>query len=236
MERNEIIEKLRLQLITQKTTLSEIQAEVRAFLEGGGRWVQLRMKDTPAETIVETGKQVLPLCREYGAVFIVNDQPNIALQIGADGVHIGKNDISPTEARKILGADKIIGCTANTFEDIEQLNGYPIDYIGLGPFRFTTTKKNLSPVLGAEGYRRIFSQMQEHGITMPVTVIGGITLEDIPVFKAIEKACFAREGGAGGRALLSHYINYAVSGSISNAEDPTEMTQEFLTEILKETI
>lgn len=218
MERNEIIEKLRLQLITQKATLPEIQDEVKTFLAGGGRWVQLRMKDTATETIIETGKQLLPLCREYGAVFIVNDHPDIALQIGADGVHIGKNDISPTEARRILGTGKIIGCTANTFEDIEQLNGYPIDYIGLGPFRFTTTKKNLSPVLGAEGYRRIFAQVQEHGITIPITAIGGITLEDVPPLN---------EAGA-------RY--YAVSGSISNATDPTGTTKAFLREILKETI
>ena len=217
MERNEIIEKLRLQFITQKTALPEILAEVGLFLEGGGQWVQLRMKDTPAETIVETGKLILSLCREYGAIFIVNDHPEIALQIGADGVHIGKKDLSPSEARTILGPGKIIGCTANTFEDIEQLNGYPIDYIGLGPYRFTTTKKNLSPVLGAEGYRQIFSQMAEHGIRIPVTVIGGITLADVEELNAAGARC------------------YAVSGAIGNADDPKEMTEEFLNKIVSET-
>ena len=216
MERNQIIEKLRLQLITQKTSLPEILMEVGAFLSGGGQWVQLRMKNAPAETILETGKQVLTLCQEYGAVFIVNDQPDIALQIGADGVHIGKNDISPTEARRILGPDKIIGCTANTLEDIEILNGYPIDYIGLGPFRFTTTKKNLSPVLGVEGYRRIFSQMSEHGIRIPVTVIGGIMLGDVEELNEAGARC------------------YAISGAISNADDPQQMTELFLEKILAE--
>ena len=210
MEQNEITEKLRLQFITQKQALPDILAEVGAFLEGGGRWVQLRMKDTPTETIVETGRAVLALCRARGAVFIVNDRPEIALRIGADGVHIGKNDMSPADARAVLGANRIIGCTANTFEDIERLSGYPIDYIGLGPFRFTATKKNLSPVLGAEGYRRIFGQMAEHGIRIPVTVIGGITVEDIPVLHA-----------AGAR-------HYAVSGAVSCAENPVEMTKRFI--------
>ena len=213
MERNEIIEKLRLQLITQGTSASEIRGEVEAFLKGGGRWVQLRMKDTPAETIVETGRALLPLCRAYGAVFIVNDHPGIAARIGADGVHIGKNDISPAEARAVLGANAVIGCTANTFADIERLNGYTIDYIGLGPYRFTTTKKNLSPVLGAEGYRRIFGQMAEHSIRIPVTVIGGITLADVEELNAAGARC------------------YAVSGAISRARDPEGTTRRFLEKI-----
>ena len=218
MERSEITKKLRLQLITQKTTTEGILAEVFAFLAGGGRWVQLRMKDTLAETLIETGRAVLPLCRQNDAVFIINDHPQIALAVGADGVHIGKNDISPNEARAILGPDAIIGCTANTFTDIENGNGYPIDYIGLGPYRFTTTKKNLSPVLGTEGYRRIFGQMREHGITIPVTVIGGITLADVEELNEAGARC------------------YAVSGAISGAVDPKEMTEQFLTEILKYTI
>jgi len=210
MERDRIIERLRLQLITQKKSLPDILTEVQAFLDGGGRWVQLRMKEAAHPDIVQTGKLILPLCRKYGAVFILNDHPELALEIGADGVHIGKNDISPVQARNMLGWDKIIGCTANTFEDIEQLSGYPIDYIGLGPFRFTSTKKNLSPVLGVEGYRRIFAQMQEHGIRIPVTVIGGITWADVGPLNEAGACC------------------YAVSGSISNAADPTEETERFL--------
>lgn len=216
MEQNEITGRLRLQLITQKSEIPEIVDEVTAFLEGGGRWVQLRMKDTPEEKIIEAGKTIKPICESYGAVFTINDHPRIAIEVGADGVHIGKNDITPTEARRILGPDRIIGCTANTFEDIEQLSGYPIDYIGLGPYRFTTTKKNLSPVLGTEGYRRIFSQMEEHGIRIPVTVIGGIRLEDIPLLNDSGAKC------------------YAVSGAISTTDDPAEMTGKFLKGICKE--
>ncbi|MDR0954576.1 MAG: thiamine phosphate synthase [Rikenellaceae bacterium] len=214
MERNEIVKKLPLQLITQKQTLPEILAEVRSFLEGGGRWVQLRMKEASVQEIVEAGSAVLALCREYGAVFILNDHPPIARQIGADGVHLGREDLSPEQARAMLGAEKIIGCTANTFEEIERLNGSPIDYIGLGPYRFTATKKNLAPVLGAEGYRRILSQMNAHGITLPVVAIGGITLFDIAELNRV-----------GVRY-------YALSGAISRAENPEETTRQFLADIL----
>ncbi len=214
MERSEIVEKGRLQFITQDTTQVEITAGVEAFLAGGGRWVQLRMKEATDEAIVEAGRAILPLCKACGAVLIVNDRPELALEIGADGVHLGKNDSSPTEARKILGPDAIIGCTANTFADIEMLNGYPIDYIGLGPFRYTTTKKNLSPVLGIEGIRRILAQMREHGITLPATVIGGLAPADIPALKAVGATCFA------------------ISGAIANAPDPKRTTEEFLAAFL----
>ncbi len=144
MERNEIIEKLRLQLITGRATGAEITAEVEAFLAGGGRWVQLRMKEAPDGAIVEAGRAILPLCRTHGAVLIVNDRPELALEIGADGVHLGKMDATPSEARTILGPDITIGGTANTFEDIVRLQAEGVDYIGLGPYRFTTTKRKTS--------------------------------------------------------------------------------------------
>ncbi|MCD8186903.1 MAG: thiamine phosphate synthase [Rikenellaceae bacterium] len=213
MEKELIAKRLPLQWITPAAAGPEILDGVRGFLQGGGRWVQLRLKNTPEKEILEIGRLVLPLCRSYGAVLIVNDHPELALRIGADGVHLGKEDISPIQARQLLGPEKIVGCTANTFADIQRLNGYPIDYIGLGPFRFTETKKNLSPVLGLNGYRQIFSSIQRHGIRLSVTVIGGITLEDVEDLK---------EAGA---------VYFAVSGAIGRAEDPVRTTAEFLRRI-----
>ena len=99
-------------------------------------------------------------------------------QIGADGVHLGKLDMPIKEARERLGKDFIIGGTANTFEDIRQHAADGADYIGCGPFRFTTTKQKLSPILGLDGYHSILTQMREKGITIPVVAIGGITRED----------------------------------------------------------
>lgn len=84
------------------------------------------------------------------------------------------------EARQILGKDFIIGGTANTFEDVQMHYQAGADYIGCGPFRFTTTKKNLSPILGLEGYKAIVSQMKTAGINLPIVAIGGITYDDIP--------------------------------------------------------
>ena len=106
------------------------------------------------------------------------------------------------QARAILGKDRIIGGTANTFEDIVSHWKAGADYIGCGPFRFTTTKKNLSPLLGLEGYRKIISRMEAEGIRIPVIAIGGITAEDIPSILAT---------GVGG---------IAVSGTVLRAHDP----------------
>ena len=129
---------------------------------------------------------------------------------GADGVHLGKNDMPVDEARKILGNGKIIGGTANTIEDIVRLHKQGADYIGCGPFRFTTTKKKLSPVLGLEGYKSIVQNMRDKGIDLPIVAIGGITVADIPAIMAT---------GVTGIAL---------SGAILGAADPVAMTENIL--------
>lgn len=183
------------------------------FLAGGGRWIQLRMKDVPKEQIEEQGHEMRILCRQYGATLIVDDDPYIAKNIGAEGVHLGKNDMSPTEARKIVGDDAIIGATANTFDDIKNLSLQPIDYIGLGPYRFTTTKKNLSPILGLEGYQNIIKEMRLAGIDIPVVAIGGITVEDIPSI------------------INTGVYGIAASGAISGADDVKQETEKFLSHI-----
>ncbi|MBS1564045.1 MAG: thiamine phosphate synthase, partial [Bacteroidetes bacterium] len=97
------------------------------------------------------------------------------------GVHIGKEDMPPATARDLLGNEYIIGATANTLEDLIRLSKEPIDYIGLGPYRFTTTKKKLSPILGLEGYRSIFSTLAEENNLPPIVAIGGIVDDDIPL-------------------------------------------------------
>jgi len=138
-----------LQFITHHTDRYDEIAGTRAVLEGGCRWVQLRMKDTPAEEVLRIGREIEKLCREYGAKFILDDHVELVRELNADGVHLGKLDMPVAEARRLLGPEYLIGATANTFEDIERGAGQGADYIGLGPFRFTQTKRNLSPVLGA---------------------------------------------------------------------------------------
>ena len=175
---------------------------IRLALEGGCKWVQLRMKDTPDEQVAQLGVQARGLCDRYGAKLILDDRVELVVQTGADGVHLGKNDMPIAQAREILGPGKIIGGTANTFEDIVAHWKSGADYIGCGPFRFTTTKKNLSPILGLEGYRDIVARMKDAGITLPLVAIGGITAEDIPAIL---------ETGVDG---------IAVSGTVLRAEDP----------------
>lgn len=182
----------------------------RLALEGGCRWVQLRMKDASEEEFVAAAEQIGKLCREHEAVFVLDDHVELVERCGADGVHLGKNDMPVDEARRLLGNDRIIGGTANTFEDIERLHRQGADYIGCGPFRFTTTKKNLSPVLGLEGYRRIVNDMKEHGIDLPIVAIGGILKSDI--------ADIMQTGVTG----------IAVSGGILNAESPAEEMKQFI--------
>lgn len=199
-----------LQYISHFTPQISYAEGIRMALEGGCRWIQLRMKDAPAEEIIACAEEVLPLCRRHGAKFLLDDHVELVRQLGADGVHLGKNDIPVDEARKILGPDIIIGGTANTIEDIIRLHKQGADYIGCGPFRFTTTKKNLSPILGLDGYKSIVLKMKELGIDLPIVAIGGITVEDIPAVMGT---------GVSGIAL---------SGAILGAPDPVEMTARII--------
>ena len=199
-----------LQYISHFTPQISYAEGIRMALEGGCRWIQLRMKDAPAEEIIACAEEVLPLCRRHGAKFLLDDHVELVRQLGADGVHLGKNDMPVDEAGKILGPDIIIGGTANTIEDIIRLHKQGADYIGCGPFRFTTTKKNLSPILGLDGYKSIVLKMKELGIDLPIVAIGGITVEDIPAVMGT---------GVSGIAL---------SGAILGAPDPVEMTARII--------
>lgn len=202
-----------IQFITHSNNRYGYVDGARLALEGGCRWVQLRMKEATEVEFMAAAAEIGRLCKEHGATFVLDDHVEWVEKTGADGVHLGKNDMPIDEARKILGNDKIIGGTANTFEDVERLYRQGADYIGCGPFRFTTTKKNLSPVLGLEGYQHIVDQMKSHGIDLPIVAIGGILESDI---KSI---------------LATGVSGIAVSGGILNAENPVEEMQRFLKHI-----
>ena len=199
-----------IQFITHSNNRYGYVDGARLALEGGCRWVQLRMKEATEAEFMAAAAEIGRLCKEHGATFVLDDHVEWVEKTGADGVHLGKNDMPIDEARKILGSDKIIGGTANTFEDVERLYRQGADYIGCGPFRFTTTKKNLSPGRGLEGYQHIVDQMKSHGINLPIVAIGGILESDI---KSI---------------LATGVSGIAVSGGILNAENPAEEMQRFL--------
>lgn len=202
-----------IQFISHYTDQYSYLDSIRLALDGGCRWVQLRMKDASIQDILRIGKEVRRLCDSYQATFILDDHVELVRELGADGVHLGKKDMPVAEARKTLGNDCIIGGTANTFDDVKRHYEASANYIGCGPFRFTTTKQGLAPVLGLEGYRSIIAQMSAEGIDLPVVAIGGITAEDIPAIM---------QTGVSGIAL---------SGAVLRAADPVAEMKR-LTEIV----
>ncbi|MGO4772079.1 thiamine phosphate synthase [Flavobacterium sp. W22_SRS_FK3] len=169
----------KLQYISQGETVEKQLYNIHQAVDAGCDWIQMRFKNQTPEKRFVLAEAIKILCEEYLANFIVNDDVLLAQQIGADGVHLGLTDMSITEARVILGDRKIIGATANTFEDVLFQSKFGCDYIGLGPFQFTETKEKLSPILGAEGYFSILNKMRTENIFTPVFAIGGITLENI---------------------------------------------------------
>ena len=205
-----------IQFITHANDRYDYLDGVRMALEGGCRWIQLRMKDASEEEVLKTAESTKKLCRQYDAVFLLDDYVELVERTGADGVHLGKDDMSIDEARRLLGKDKIIGGTANTFEDVKRIYSAGADYIGCGPFRFTTTKKKLSPILGLDAYSRIIKQMNAYGINIPVIAIGGILLQDV--------SDIMQTGVSG----------VAVSGAILNAnndDNPVTTMKRFINEL-----
>ena len=201
----------RLQFITHYTEKYSYIDSARIALEGGGRWIQLRMKDVEESLLEETAIVVQEMCKEYGATFIIDDHVWLTRKIKADGVHLGKNDMPVADAREILGDSFIIGGTVNSFEDVLlHLQGATPDYFGCGPFRFTSTKKNLAPILGAEGYRSIIRKMEEADIHIPLVAIGGIGKEDIPSL------------------MVSGVSGIALSSSVLQADNPIKEMQEIM--------
>ena len=168
-----------LQFITHHTARRDEIDGTRAVYEGGCRWVQLRMKEAADEEYLRTGREVGRQCHANGATILLNDRVHLVAELGADGVHLGKNDMPPREARALQGHAKNNAATANTFDDIVRAAAEGADNLGFGPFRFTEPNRNLSPLHGLEGYRRIAAQCREGGIALPVVAIGGLNKSNI---------------------------------------------------------
>ncbi len=213
MTKKEKLEKVSLQFISHFTEKYSYIDSIRLVLEGGCKWVQLRMKDASVDELRENALLAKKLCAEHKAVFIIDDNVALVKEIGADGVHLGEKDMPVDEARKVLGDSFIIGGTANTYEDVKRLVAQGVDYIGCGPFRFTQTKKKLSPILGEEGYRRIVARMKEDYLQIPIVAIGGITIADIPT------------------VMQTGVSGIAVSGAVLRADQPSAEIQKFSIEI-----
>ncbi len=200
----------KIQYITNyQSKISHLQ-QVKQVVAAGVDWVQYRPKETPDDVIMAEGQAIATFCKEHSVIFIMNDNVEIAKKLNADGVHLGKSDMPPAEARKILGNDKIIGGTANTVSEIKNLVDQGVNYVGLGPYKFTATKKNLSPILGLDGYSKILDSLNTQNISIPIIAIGGIKEIDIEPLKNV---------GLSG---------LAISSLISEAEGISLKTKEIL--------
>ena len=195
----------KLQYISQGKTAEEQLNNIQKALDNGCTWIQLRFKTKNEMNLFNLAESAKILCHDYSAKYIINDNVYLAKKMDADGVHLGLDDMHIEEARSILGNTKIIGGTANTFEHILQRTAENCDYIGLGPFQFTTTKEKLSPVLGLEGYRLIIEQMKAKNIQIPVYAIGGIQLENVE------------------NLMETGIHGIAVSGLITQSNKPSEL-------------
>ena len=202
----------RAMFITHHNDRYDYVSGAAAVLEGGLRFVQLRMKDAADREVLAAAEQLRPLCDRHAALLTVDDRIHL-LETGLfDGVHVGKHDMPVAEARKITDGKFLLGATCNTAEDVIAATADGADYIGLGPFRFTGTKKNLSPILGVDGYRRILSGRGEGAL--PVYAIGGITPADLPALRA------------------AGVYGVAVSGVLLTAPDVKRECKRILEEVL----
>ncbi len=148
----------------------------------GARWIQLRVKNAAPDAWLAIAREVVAVCHTHGALCIVNDNVDVALAAGADGVHLGKLDLDWREARHRLGPLCLLGGTVNDLEDADRaLAAGCLDYVGVGPLRFTPTKQKLAPVLGLDGLIACIVRLD----SLPAWVIGGVEATDLPALRAV---------------------------------------------------
>lgn len=198
----------KLQFISQGEDAAAHLESIKAACIAGVKWIQLRLKDIDEADYIAAAKEAKAICAVYEATLIINDNPTVAKASQADGVHLGQTDMDISAARAVLGEQAIIGGTANTWEQVEKLIAEQVDYIGLGPYRPTETKKNLSPVLGMIGYQHVLFQMEKRNLEMPIIAVGGIDIIDISTM------------------MISGVHGIAVSTLIHAAEDKTAIVAE----------
>jgi thiamine-phosphate pyrophosphorylase len=156
-------------------TLDTLLAGVRALARAGVSLVQLRAKDLSGAEFHRWALATREVSRECGIRLVVNDRVDVALLVGADGVHLGQDDLSPEGARRILGESAIIGLSTHDVAEAMQSGSRPVDYLAIGPIFETSTKTSGRSTLGVEGARAV-----REVTVKPLVAIGGITLETAP--------------------------------------------------------
>lgn len=205
-----------LQFITNANSKATPAEQMLQAMDGGCRWVQIRLKDASDEEIRKIFYEIRDKAKETLTTIIINDRVELAKSLGPEGVagvHLGLEDMPAAKARLELGPDAIIGVTAHSYDEVAQYKGLDIDYIGIGPFAYTETKKNLAPVLGLEGIADIMARVKEARLEFPCVAVGGVTLQDVAPLLAV---------GVNG---------IAVSGAIANSANIAEETKLFISEL-----
>ena len=193
----------------QLSGLSHLQ-QVRLLSLGGAPLIQLREKNLSPREFYEQAKAAVVVAAKWGVQLIVNDRVDVALAAGAQGVHLGQDDIPPDAARKLLGPDAIIGYSTHNIEQAIAATKLPIDYLAIGPIFPTTTKSDTAPVVGLDGIRAVRNEIGD----FPLVAIGGITHEN------------AREVIQAGADSVA-----VISALLSNPTHITEVTRRFLHEL-----
>jgi len=208
----------RIQLITNDDNNRSHAEQAEIACLSGIDWIQVRIKnESDEEVIKQIVGEVRAIGKKYGATIILNDFVEVAKELELDGVHLGQDDMDPSKARKILGNDAIIGGTANDFNQILRMMKSGVDYVGVGPYKYTTSKKKLSPILGLEGYQNIQKRFLIEGIEIPLIAIGGIKVEDLD------------------QLFHAGVYGVAISSAILSNPDPLGKAREFYAETYKST-
>jgi thiamine-phosphate pyrophosphorylase len=179
-----------------------------AFLDGGAALLQVRAKGAPSGQMLETASAIVALAHEAKAVVIVNDRADVARLSGADGVHVGQDDLAPAAVRRILEAGAIVGLSTHTPEQMEAAIRQPVTYVAVGPVFVTGTKATGYDALGLEPVRRAAVRTRARGL--PLVAIGGVTLDSAPEVIRAGADCVA------------------VIGDLVAAGDPTSRVRAYL--------
>lgn len=148
--------------------------QVARLADGGASFVQLREKHLPPREFYREAEAALKVARARGVRLVVNDRIDIALALGADGVHLGRDDLTPEAARALLGAEAVVGLSTHSVEQAAEAARLPVSYIAIGPVFNTASKQNPDPPVGLEGVRRVRATVGP----VPLVAIGGITREN----------------------------------------------------------
>ena len=209
----------KLHYISQGNSPKEHLENIQNACTSGAELVQLRLKNISDKKFLKWAHEAREITSHFQTRLLINDNYKIAKEVKADGVHLGMSDSCPTIAKKHLYTWQIIGGTANTFQDCESLLDKQVNYISLGPFRETTTKENLPPVLGLQGYTAITDVLKTG---TPILAVGGITLEDVTELLKTGISGIAVSG-----AITSNFNSIREFNKLLNASSTAEQRHTF---------